>query len=168
MIGVIFTLFRILEVLTLIPVWGMLAYFVNKYQPATPPEQILFLFVVALLASVWAFLTMIVFHRAGWMPLYVAVVDLCFFGVLVGAVVVLAPWVRDTNCISWNGFFFNDAGWSPGVLRTDKECAMLKASWGLGIADIILFFLTAVAAWVIWDRSGVVVVERTRRRRSRY
>jgi len=172
--GTVFFIFRIFELLTLIPIWGILAWFVDAYQPATPPDRILFLFIVALLATVWALFTLIIYRRLHWTPLYIAVIDLCFFGVFIAGLVLLAPSVKNTDCVNWRGegITYNGNGsgsFSAGRVTADKQCMMLKSAWGLSILDTILFFLTAVLAAHVWHRTGVVVYEdRPRRHRSRW
>jgi hypothetical protein len=162
--GTLFTIFRIFEILTLIPIWGILAWFIDAYSPATAPDRILFLFIVSLLATIWAFFTLFIYHRLLWTPLYICIIDLCFFGVFIAGLVLLSPSVQNTNCVDWTG---SVGTWGASVgVTADKQCMMLKSSWGLAIADTILFFLTAMLAAHIWHRTGVVV-ERPRRRRHR-
>ncbi|KAA8893639.1 hypothetical protein FN846DRAFT_503411 [Sphaerosporella brunnea] len=169
--GLLFSLLRVLELLTLIPIWGMLSWFVNAWQPATtPPDYILFLFIVSLLATVYALLTLLDYRANRWTPLYVSLLDLCFFGVLIGGVVVLAPYAQHTDCLSYTAaprvvYYGNGSGsFSAGALAANRQCLMLKASWGLGVVDVLLFFFTAVLAWMGWYGSGVVVVRRSGRR----
>lgn len=163
--GPLFYLFRVLEILTLIPVWGLLAWFVNAYQPAQPPDSILFPFVVALLATPWALLTLLLYRRAGWTPLYVCVVDLIFFGLLVGALVLLAPSARYTHCITYSAAATAVGG--TVTVTANRQCMMLKSVWALSIVDCILFALTAALAGHLWHRSGVVVYDDAPRRRHR-
>ncbi|KAI5844275.1 hypothetical protein BZA05DRAFT_448364 [Tricharina praecox] len=169
--GFLFIAVRIFEIISLIPIWGMLAWFVDLYQPATPPDYILYPFIVALLATIWAIITLLMYRRMGWTPIYIAIVDLCWFGILIGGVVVLAPWVRRTDCVQWQGqsAVLNAAGMSvtSGDVTVAKQCMMLKSSWGLAILNIILFFASAVLAWEVWHRTGVVVVRPRRSRSSR-
>ena len=169
--GFFFSIIRVLEILTLIPVWGLLAWFVDRWQPSTPPDAILFLFIVAILATVWSIATLLMYRRMQWTPLYIAIMDLIFFGLLIGGVVLLAPLVRWTDCINWSGygwwFMGSSGGWRSGDVAADKQCMMLKSAWGLGILDVILFFATAVLAWHVWHSSGLVVHETRPRRRSR-
>jgi len=46
--GYLFIGVRIFEVISLIPIWGMLAWFVDLYQPAIPHDYILYPFIVSL------------------------------------------------------------------------------------------------------------------------
>jgi hypothetical protein len=126
---------------------------------------------VSLIATVWAFFTLLLFRRSGWAPLYFSVADLCFFGVLIGGVVILAPYVRNTDCVSYTGptiTYYNGQGtYSTGSLSANRQCLMLKSSWGLAIVDILLFFFSSVLAWHVWSTTGVVThVHVTHQKRS--
>jgi len=164
--GYLFMGVRIFEIISLIPIWGMLAWFVDLYQPATPHDYILYPFIVTLLATVWAITTLMMYRSMGWTPIYIAIVDICWFGVLIAGVVLLAPWIRGTDCVRWEGQSFSLSGSgvnvNTGDLTVAKQCMMLKSSWGLAILNIILFFASAVLAWEVWNRTGVVI-ERPRR-----
>ncbi|RPA91501.1 hypothetical protein L873DRAFT_1831372 [Choiromyces venosus 120613-1] len=156
--GTFFALLRILQILTLIPIWGILAYFVNKNPGIenTPLSNILCLFIVAILATAWAIATISLFYRRH-LPMWAAIIDLCFFGALIAGVVLLAPWAQDTNCVgvNWN--------WGWGYMMSgywNKECSMYKAAYALGILNILMFSLTAVLAAWIWRKHTTVVVYR--------
>jgi len=173
----VFSGLRLLEIVTLIPIWGILAWFVNAYNIASRPvpEAVLEPFIVAILATVYCFVTLLIFRQWGFTPLWVAILDLGFFGAFIAGVVLLAPSVRNTNCVDFFGsqIFVTSSGQAvvtaPAV-AFNEQCLMLKTAWGLLIANIIMFFLTALAALHIWHYSGVVVVEERRhsRRRSYY
>ncbi|KAI5803693.1 hypothetical protein EDC01DRAFT_465513 [Geopyxis carbonaria] len=168
--GTWFTITRILQLLTLIPCWGLLAYFIDKYNG---PESILCLFIVAILATVWALVSFVMYRNMLWTPLYFAILDLIFFGILIAGVVLMESLVRGTNCVAYNNgswWYNNNAGWgfNTGTVTANKECMMSKAAWGLGIADIILFFISACLAWHIWHGSSVVVYHERRRGHSRW
>lgn len=159
----IFSALRVFEILTLIPIWGILAYFVDRIlsvnASAQVPNEILVLFIVSILATAWAIITLMMYRRMGWAPLWIALIDLGFFGALIAGVVILAPWVRHTDCIN--------VSWEGGV-AANKECSMYKAAWALAIIDIILFFFSAVSAWHVWHKTGVVVYEERPRRHGRH
>lgn len=160
--GTAFFALRVLQILTLIPAWGMLAFFVNQYSQANSatPEGILCLFVVAILATAWALVTLFMFHTQRFTELWVAVIDLCFFAVLIAGVALLAPWAENTDCVQ--------GGWGWGYVNVtwQKQCMMFKASWAFGIINVILFFFTACIAAFIWRRARNVVY--TDRSRGRY
>lgn len=137
-----FFILRFLQIITLIPVWGLLAYFVNQYTKAssTPPDTILCLFIVAILATAWALLTISSYSSQHLTELWIAVIDLCFFGVLIAGVVLLAPLAGGKDCVH------GSAGRGYVGLSWNKECSMYKAAWVLGIMNAIMFFLTACLA----------------------
>jgi len=153
--GTFFTLLRILEILTLIPIWGILAYFVSKHPSIenTAFSDILCLFIVAILATVWAIATISLFYRRH-LPIWAAIIDLCFFGVLIAGVALLAPFIPNADCvgIDW-GYGYTNGYWS-------RDCSMYKAAYALGIMNIIMFFFTAVLAAWIWRRNTTVVAYR--------
>jgi Membrane-associating domain len=145
--GFIFTILRVLQILTLIPIWGLLAYFVDKY--AYEPDWLLCLFVVSILATIWAIGSLLTLYRRH-VPVYVAVIDLIFFGLLIAGVVLLAPRVTNTDCMGMYGNL-GSGGWYWG-----KECSMYKAAYALGILNIIMFFITSLLAAWIWRKALVV------------
>jgi len=153
--GTFFTLLRILQILTLIPIWGILAYFVDRYPMVENSafSDILCLFIVAIFATVWAIATISLFYRRH-VPMWAAIIDLCFFGLLIAGVVLLAPFVRNADCVGVNW------GWGYGDVYWSKECTMYKAVYALGIMNIIMFFFTAVLAAWIWRKHTTVAVYR--------
>ncbi|KAH8152674.1 uncharacterized protein LAJ45_03515 [Morchella importuna] len=163
--GTIFFFLRILQIITLIPIWGILAWFVHQADERglTAPDTVLCLFVVAILATAWALVTLFLFHRGRFTDLWVAVVDLCFFGVLIAGVVLLGRVAENTDCVgAWSNAGWGN--WNVGV-RVDRTCSMYKAAWGLGILNVLLFFFTAVMAGMIWRRGRDATVGE---RRGRY
>ncbi|KAK7417819.1 hypothetical protein QQX98_004293 [Neonectria punicea] len=146
---------RILQILTLIPTMGMLAWFVHGFveQNALTPDSILVLFIVSVLALAWAIFTLFSYHRSSANALFVAVVDLGFVGALIAAVWYLRG-IRNADCtnVSRDGVWVSRLGdvtvTGPDYdWTTDKPCAMLKACWAFAIINIILFFFTSVIAF---------------------
>lgn len=139
--GLSFILWRILQILTLIPTMGMLAYFVDRYNSAnalTPTSQLV-LFIVATIALAWAIGTLFLYARARHSASFVAFVDLLFVGAFIGAVYLLRG-ITNADCSRFErsnyslglGDWINVSG--QGVrLRTDRDCAMLKACFAFGI-----------------------------------
>ncbi|KAK8133110.1 hypothetical protein PG999_001283 [Apiospora kogelbergensis] len=156
MFAVFFTFWRIMEILTLIPTMGMLAYFVHGYVEANAltPDYILILFIVSVLALAWAIFTLFSYHRSSTNALFVSVIDLGFVGAFIAAVYYLA-WIAKADCThitrgsSYDISFgiFGSADVNGIHTTTDKTCAMLKACWAFGIMNCIFFFFTAVLAW---------------------
>jgi hypothetical protein len=157
MSGQLFSLFRVIELLTLIPIWGILAYFVNAVQPNTPDDTTLYVFIVPILATVWAFFTLLAYRRTGFIALSISIVDLIFFGLFIGGAVLLAPRARWTNCVR------STVSWEGWQVVANRNCMMWKAAWGLGIAGILLFFITSMLAAHMWHHSGAVIVYEERR-----
>ncbi|KAH0438368.1 hypothetical protein CKAH01_09025 [Colletotrichum kahawae] len=152
---------RFLQIITLIPTMGMLAWFVDGFVKSNVivPNSILVLFIVSVLALAWAIFTLFSYHRSSANALFVAVIDLGFVGAFIAAVWYLRGinWVDCTD-LSRNGQWTANF---PGLFSisgprlsfiTNKPCAMLKASWVFGIINCILFFFTAALAWMHGDR----------------
>ncbi|KAF4463832.1 hypothetical protein FALBO_9343 [Fusarium albosuccineum] len=154
--ALIFVFFRILQIVTLIPCMGMLAFFVDGFtkQNALTPDSILILFIVSVLALAWAIFTLFSYHRSSTNAHFVAFVDALFFGAFIAAVYYLR-YVRYTDCVSIRRG--EDWDLSAGDVRVigpsydlvnNKPCSMLKACWAFGIMNIIFFFTTAVVAFM--------------------
>ncbi|RDL31011.1 Uncharacterized protein BP5553_09800 [Venustampulla echinocandica] len=157
--GIFFAFWRFMEIITLIPTLGMLSYFVHIYSTnnALTPNYILVLFIVSVLGAVWAVATLFTYHRARSNALFVSFVDLCFVGAFIAGVYELRG-ITGWNCssvassdtpffsISFGSNTFDLSGFH---VRTDKTCAMLKASFAFGIMNCIFFFFTSfLAFWV--------------------
>jgi hypothetical protein len=150
-----FSFWRGLQLVSLIPIWGMLAYFVHRYDSAqsVAPNYILVPFIVALIATGWALLTFILFGHAAF-PLLVFIIDMAIVAGFIAGVVLLR-WIRWWNCIDVSIPFsvsFGNHGFSTGdqwAYYGSKDCMLLKSSWGLSIAEIIMFFFTALLALMI-------------------
>lgn len=139
---------------------GMLAWFVHGYVEANAltPNYILILFIVSVLALAWCFFTLFSYHRSSTNATWVAIVDLLFFGALIGAVYALRH-INNADCGNvttdrdWN-LHFNSLGAIQSEdynWRVSKPCAMLKASWAFAIMNVIMFFFTSVLAWFSGD-----------------
>lgn len=139
--GFSFGFWRVMEILTLIPTLGMLAYFVDLYtdNQQLTPRRILILFIVATLGAAWAIGTLFLYARAKHSAHFVAFVDLLFVGAFIGAVYEMRG-IKDADCshfetssysVASEGFTWE--GRFPTKLVTNRDCAMLKASWAFGI-----------------------------------
>ncbi|KAL1390752.1 hypothetical protein HDK64DRAFT_306567 [Phyllosticta capitalensis] len=173
--GFFFIMFRLAEIITLIPIIGMLSWFVHGYveQNALTPDFILVLFIVSVLACAWAIATLVAYARARHSALFVATVDLGFLGALIAGVVLLRG-IADQDCVNFSaGSFYFDLGvlgyygrnsnseWS---LHANKTCSMLKASFAFGIMNCVFFFFTFLLALLVHRRyrdDRAVVVRRT-------
>ncbi|KAI9656194.1 MAG: hypothetical protein M1821_004856 [Bathelium mastoideum] len=158
--GLLFIFFRIVEFVTLIPIIGMLAWFVSGFTDSNQltPNYILVLFITSVLAGAWALFTLIGYARTRHSGLEVALVDLAFVGALIGGVVVLRG-IANQNCSNFSvgsfyvnlgpfGYYGRQSG-SPWAANINKPCAMLKASFAFGIMNIIFFFITFLLALLI-------------------
>jgi len=159
--SIIFTLCRILQILLLLPMVGMLGYFMHPYVQSNSdaPTWLLFMFIISILACAWCLITLFQFHTSYIHSLFVLVIDIAFFACFIAGV-VLMDFVKGWNCVSASvpvGVQVGDHGWSGGndwSLRAKRTCTMLKVSWVFGIINIILFFLTAVFALQLHHRSA--------------
>jgi hypothetical protein len=158
--GFLFLSWRLFEIVMLLPPLGMLAYFIHGYvaNNALTPTFILLLFIVVTLALAWAVFTTIAYLRARHDALFVAFVDLGFFGALIAGVALLGP-IAGANC-GGSQFAANTLWQNLGVFGLggyqqsprngyaediDKNCSLLKASFAFGIINIIAFFVTFVS-----------------------
>ncbi|KAH6878417.1 hypothetical protein J4E91_000021 [Alternaria rosae] len=168
--GLSFIFWRIFQIITLIPALGMLAWFVDWYNSRNllTPTSILVLFIVSVLGAVWALGTLFLYTRAKHSAKFVAFIDLLFMGAFIGGVYALRG-IADADCTNWGprGSYsadlgvFTVSGTGFGV-DTNRQCAMLKASWAFGIMNIIFFFITAILALLVHrhHRDDRVVVKR--------
>ncbi|KAK0625376.1 hypothetical protein B0T17DRAFT_617474 [Bombardia bombarda] len=178
--GMFFVFWRFLEIITLIPTMGMLAYFVNGYTTANQltPSYILVLFIVSVLALAWAIFTLFSYHRSKSNARFVGLIDLGFVGAFIAAVYYLR-FIGNADCThitpgsSYDVSFgiFGSASVNGVHVSTDKTCGMLKASWAFAIMNTVFFAATAVLAVMHGDRAPEggtrkVVVTETSRHRS--
>ncbi|KAL8655044.1 MAG: hypothetical protein Q9210_001135 [Variospora velana] len=174
--GLLFTFWRLLEIITLIPTLGMLAYFVHQFesQNLLTPNSILVLFIVSVLAAAWAIATVLRRKSTRDSAIFVSFIDLCFIGAFIAGVYELRYIARaDCTNFSADGRFSvtvdnnGVSGDSPFRLNTDKNCAMLKASFAFGIMNCIFFAITSFLLLFMHrkrDDKDVVVKESYRRR----
>jgi len=71
-----------------IPIFSMLASLIHVYirNNALTPTYILVLFIVSVLGAGWTIYTLFSYHRSHANARFVAFIDLCFIGSLIGAV----------------------------------------------------------------------------------
>lgn len=86
------TVVRILQILTLISAWALLASIVSDYnsQSENTPGKVLLLFIVCILASVWSICVLITVLRARNSALWIALWDLVAMGLLIAGVVAIS------------------------------------------------------------------------------
>jgi len=155
--GIFFAFWRFMEIITLIPTLGMLAFFVHIYAShnALTPNYILILFIVSVLGAVWAICTLFTYHRAKSNALFVSFIDICFVGAFIAGVYELR-FISHANCTNvtsgqtWDiNFGVVGASITGFHVATDKTCAMLKASFAFGIMNCIFFFITSLLALLV-------------------
>lgn len=160
--GFLFLSFRIAQLLTLIPIVGMLAWFVHGFvvNNQLTPTYILLLFITSVLAAAWTLATLVTYLRARHSALFVALVDLAFVGTLIAAVYELRA-ITNQDCAHFSsgsiylslgpfGYYGRQSG-SQWALHINKTCAMLKACFALAIINIIFFFFTFVSCSSIYS-----------------
>ncbi|KAF8429046.1 hypothetical protein EV426DRAFT_206771 [Tirmania nivea] len=181
----LFPIIRALQLLTLIPIWGMLAWFVHQYDRDSQPipAEILVLFIASLVGTAWGLVSFFQFHHSIGISILVFVMDMVILGGLIAGVVFLRR-IRNQECtavsvpfqISWGDYYLtwdNGNGWD---ISFRKSCMMLKSAWALGIVNCVLFFITALLALFIYRRNervavrekGYVVDDRRPVRRGRW
>ncbi|KAI9674903.1 MAG: hypothetical protein M1829_003643 [Trizodia sp. TS-e1964] len=155
-----FAFWRFMEILTLIPTMGMLSWFVHGYVDSNQltPDYIVILFIVSVLACVWAIATIFGYHRTRHSAAFVGFIDLCFAGTFIGAVYQLRG-IASQSCttFSTSSFYFDLGVFGaygntyglPYAADTNKTCAMLKACFAFGIMNVVFFFFTAFFAWMV-------------------
>ncbi|KXJ86827.1 hypothetical protein Micbo1qcDRAFT_236604 [Microdochium bolleyi] len=158
--AIFFAFWRVMQILTLIPTMGMLAWFVHGYveRNALTPDIVLVMFIVSTIALAWALYTLFTYHRSSANALAVALIDLGFVGAFIAAVWYMRA-MAGADCTAvrrTDGWAFN-IGWASGSVAgvdvsIDKTCAMLKACFAFGIMNCIMFFFTSVLAWWQGDR----------------
>lgn len=136
----------------------MLGWFVAGFTDANSltPTSILILFIVSTLALPWALFTVFSYARTSRNANFVALVDALFFGALIAGVYYLRG-IASADCTDvtlsssdWTASLGDIRVTGPGVdisWRTNKRCAMLKASFAFAIINVVLFFFTACIAF---------------------
>ncbi|KAF2209305.1 hypothetical protein CERZMDRAFT_47288 [Cercospora zeae-maydis SCOH1-5] len=181
--GFLFLSWRLFEIITLVPIVGMLGWFVNGFvdNNQLTPNFILVLFIVSVLALAWAVFTVISYLRARHDALFVALVDLAFVGALIAGVVELRG-IRNADCANFTtgslyvdlgpfGYYGREGSGNTFGVNVNKTCAMLKASWALAIINIIAFFVTFLLALLVHHHhkdDDRVVVKRTTTHHTRH
>ena len=151
------------------------------------------LFLATLLASVWAFCILIAVLRARNTALWMTFWDLVVLGGLIAGVASTANTANYAcNAVAVNSApltVFFTAGGDPftspsaasppsnGTVTTattimpqfwadPNNCNLIKGAWGLAVANIVMFFITAMLAIVVYRSFQREMQQRFRRRRS--
>lgn len=157
------TIVRVFQILTLIACWGILAALVNIYSSngAAVPAGILCLFIVALLASIWAFCVVLTQARARNTAYWMTAGDIILLAALIAGVVLISKIISRCNAPTQQVVYATSAdgtkvypttvagGGSTDPVWHGQNCDLAKAAMGLGIANIILFFISAILAALV-------------------
>jgi len=169
--GLLFAIWRSFEIFTLLPIVGMLSWFVHGYttQSELTPTFILVLFIVSVIALVWAIATVLAYGATKYNGRFVAFVDLLIIGGLIAGVYELRHITNDncahfgqgsTNSLYFSLGIFGSGGVQAGLpwaLHLDKNCSMLKASFALAIMNILFFAVTfLLALWIAHHHRGEI------------
>lgn len=157
----------------------MLAWFVSGFNSVRQltPDYILVLFIVSILACAFAIATLLRMNSTRRSALFVAFIDLCFVGAFIAADYYLRG-IGNEDCTNFTagsiyislgpfGYFGRNSG-SSWALNINKNCAMLKACWALGIMNTVMFFFTSILAVLLHRHHREVVVKEKVVRRSRH
>ncbi|KAI5803815.1 hypothetical protein EDC01DRAFT_644937 [Geopyxis carbonaria] len=174
------SILRVIQILTLIPAWALMAAVVSWYNSNTikTPGGVMCLFIVTLLASVWAFCIWIAVMRARNTALWIAFLDIIAMGALIAGVATTSNIANyECNGTSINTRLVYTSTGQPIDINQDiyesrndfwsnpNNCNLIKGAWGLAITNIITFFITAILAVVIYQQNQnsnetVIVEER--------
>jgi hypothetical protein len=157
--GIFFATWRFFEIVTLIPVLGMLSWFVHGYTLSImlTPTCVLVLFIVSVLACFWAVMTLLAYGLTKHNAHFVGFVDLVFVGALIAGVYELRG-ITHANCNSFGvasqpliyfqlGVFgVYSSKNTPWGADLNKNCSILKACFAFGIMNILFFFVTFVSS----------------------
>ncbi|KAJ6260458.1 hypothetical protein Dda_4684 [Drechslerella dactyloides] len=158
--------FRICNIATLIAAFACLAQVMNTYSKngVSTPSGVVYMFAVGIIGTVWSLLILITFLRFNNVSFTIAFFD--FVGVVLciaGVAILTKPAIDDCAAAK--------AGVQNDILRTrsvNAVCGLLRAGWGLSLANILLFFLCCVGGYQIasivadeYKRLGGPVARRT-------
>jgi len=156
-----FVCWRIGQLTTLIPPVGILAWFVDGFvkNNQLTPGYVMVLFIVSVLAAVWALDTLLRHSNAKRSALFISFIDLCFFGAFVAGVYQLRD-IATSSCFNFQitSFYvslgpFGFVGQQSGNLlsvRLNRTCSLLKTAFAFGLMNTMSFFLTAIIAYFMY------------------
>ncbi|EGX47346.1 hypothetical protein TWF173_005584 [Orbilia oligospora] len=134
--------FRLVNIVTLIACFAVLAQAMSMFSNSnsSTPQSVVFMFAVGIIGTVWSILILITFLRANNVSITIAFFD--FVGMIlciVGVALLTKPAIDECAAAK--------AGDQNEISRTDNVgsvCGLLRAGWGLALANIVLFFLCCV------------------------
>ena len=138
------------------------AFFVDGFLKSNEitPVSILVLFIVSVVAIFWCLDTLIRLNSTKRSAIFVVFVDLCFFGAFIASVYELR-FIGSANCSHWSGgsdAIYKSLGpfglpgkqaGNPLAKDLKKTCSMLKASFAIGIMEVLFFMWTAILAFFL-------------------
>ncbi|KAK6360690.1 hypothetical protein TWF730_006821 [Orbilia blumenaviensis] len=149
--------FRLVNIVTLIACFAVLAQVMTIFSNSntSTPQSVVYMFAVGIIGTVWSILILITFIRANNVSITIAFFD--FVGMIlciVGVALLTKPAIDECAAAK--------AGVQNEVSRTDdvgSVCGLLRAGWGLALANIIFFFLCFIGGVQI----AMMVAEEYRR-----
>lgn len=144
--GLFFITARATQLLFLIPMIGMLSYFVHGFVQHNylTPAFVLVLFIVSVLAGVWALATLVFYALVKHNGYMITFVDIAIFAALIAGVYELRG-IGNADCSNFNPRSNIALQLGNFNYERNKSCNMLKASFALAIMEIIFFFYTSVS-----------------------
>lgn len=148
--GILFMIWRTIELIFIIPLIGMLSWFIHGYvnDNELTPNFVLVLFIVSVLAGVWIVATMLFYWSAKHSGLLLPIIDLGIFGAFIGAVVDLRG-IANVNCDSFSPSSPMALQMTPFIYQLGKACNILKACFAFGIIETVFFFITFVSSKIL-------------------
>ena len=174
----LFSIIRVIQVVTLIPTWGILAWFIHQFNltGTSPPDSVLVLFIATLVGTAWALASSLAVHlrRPHYLHIIIFFVDVTILVALIAGVVTLfrvhghdyaplgvefetLPFVMVTPS-DWNGDFDVYTGYAEFYSWIRRRFLMLRSVWALAILNCVLWFFSALLALVIHRRNERIAV----------
>ncbi|KAH0541270.1 hypothetical protein GP486_008727 [Trichoglossum hirsutum] len=153
-VTVFFVFWRLVQIITLIPTLGMLAYLVHGYilNDSITPDYVLVLFISSVLATFWAIYTLFAREHTHHSAYFIAFIDLCFLGTFIASAWELRDFANaDCSRPAATDVWFVSLGplGQLGVYahnpwaNVQKNCAMLKACFAFAIMNTFFWLFTA-------------------------
>ncbi|KAK6527941.1 hypothetical protein TWF281_009202 [Arthrobotrys megalospora] len=158
--------FRLVNIVTLIACFSVLAQVMTIFSNShsSTPQSVVYMFAVGIIGTVWSILILITFLRANNVSIAIAFFD--FVGMIlciVGVALLTKPAIDE--CAAANAGVENEISRSDDV---GSVCGLLRAGWGLALANIVFFFLCCIGGIQIammvaeeYGRLGGPVARRT-------
>ncbi|KAF3914968.1 hypothetical protein ABW20_dc0110378 [Dactylellina cionopaga] len=160
--------FRLVNIVTLIACFACLAQVMTDFSNSGvgTPEAVTYMFAVGIIGTVWGILILVTFIRANNVSYTIAFFD--FVGMIlciVGVALLTKPAIDECAAAKVGGNVNNEITRTGNV---GQVCGLLRAGWGLALANILFFFLVCVGGFQIaqtvaeeYGRLGGPVARRT-------